>query len=219
MDFFKVGKEAKEEMERGTGDFIPNFFLRKGRSAVITFLDGDLQDDSFMCPHYWIHEAKDSVGFFVKVPCIKGYTPFGGNCSLCDNTVGVSSFVCTFSVLHHNYTTKAGKEIPFLKSLYTVKKRVLTQLISYASKRKGLTGWVVEVSRSNDQKSPASGDMFDFVEKVNLKEFTRTHSVDTTPFIYKDAIKLYTPTEIEGMGILPNGTSEEEEVPDKAIPF
>jgi len=102
-------------------------------------------------------------------------------CPICEGK-DKPALVSVFSVLDLvPYTTKAGNILPFTRKLFVAKPRTMDILQSYAMKRGGLTGWIVDTTRATS-KDASVGSAFDFQHKVDpaeaAKKYVRTYKKD-----------------------------------------
>ena len=208
------------------------FYLKGGEDGFITFLDGDLiaggdEDGMLDCDIVKLHTVRyrDRWTDFVCIAdeevcplCVEGNDPVLVGC---------------FTVLDHRAikgVKNPDKVYQNEKKLFLAKRITLQRLIKIANRDtvQGLTGWTVEVSRS-DAKVAKVGDDFDFRVRHTIAEVATAYpeaEVDV-PTDYIKELPHYSAETLRGMGIGANTappTSESEIVPDSdsdsgTVPF
>jgi hypothetical protein len=187
-----AAKEASGKMKR--------FWLKENEEKVVTFLDGDLGPDGSL-QFVSFHEHNLQVnGQWQQFICTKDVEP----CPLC-NTGEKSSYMGVFTVINHSpYVIKngpnAGKVLKDFRSLYAATFTTLQKLRHFASKRNGLTGWRVEISRMAD-KDPKVGSMFQFMGHQTKAELVEVYKEEAEPANYGKELTWMSAAEIVKLGI------------------
>ena len=191
----KTGKEAWQDMEKeeeekasnSNGTALYRFRVKPDEERRITFLDGNIDDEGYLDIVTWKeHRVLDtSTGRYIEVACLE---PMGEPCPACEANERRSVVGGMTVIDHSDYTVKngpnAGKVLRDLKRLFVAKPKTLKVLRKMAAKRGGLAGCTFDVSRQDD-KSPAVGDVFDFVDKNNLQDIKASYGdkADPVPMI------------------------------------
>lgn len=176
----KRGKAAQEEMEKYDKDAEKHFeemnrmwrfWVPKGESATVTFVDGDLLDDGTLDMLTFREHMVKVNGEWENYVCIAEQEP----CPICEGG-DFPSLVGVLTILdHRSVKGKKGvyKDTP---RLYVAKKGTIKLLQQAATKRGGLAGCTFEISRLNEN-DPTVGGSFDFERKRSVaecqKEYTR----------------------------------------------
>lgn len=217
LSFIKRGKQAqaisdqeekKAEM-RGKNNIF-RFWMPKGESSSITFLDGDLMDGILDIPFYHEHNVNMNGSWMNWFICTQDEEP----CPICEGG-GTSSYVGVMTVIDHGeYTSKKDGVVHKDNiKLFIAKRDTIKLLQKYAVKRGGLRGCTFDVARTGD-KSPAVGSAFDFTEKLTEQQLvqkyksTKVGELDRSkPVNYDEYLKgLYQPaSELRKLGF---GSSE-----------
>ncbi len=155
-DFGDHIKEAEKEAARGRG--VSRFWMPPDSTKEIIILD----DEPFCI---WEHALKINEKWKGNEhTCRKG---IGDSvCPLCQS--GANRYYVGFLTIldHTGFEDKEGKQHTNLRRLFPMKSDTLNRFAKFKERKKSLVGWKVEVTRSG-KKSPAVGDMFDFIEKVD----------------------------------------------------
>lgn len=213
MGFLKKGKAAqqlhkaadqkaeaaKAAYEAGT---VRRFFIKREdeEEATITFLDGDLDDDGMLdAVTLWEHNLKINGKWGNIHPC----TQLQEECPICEG--GDNPYLITlFTIIdHREWTDKNGNKHSNERKLFACKREVFKRLQKIAAKRGGLAGCTFEVSRSPSDKSPATGDSFDFVEKRTLKQIAKALGLDaeeSVPYDYEEVIEYLNAKQLRKLG-------------------
>jgi len=212
LSFIKRGKQAqaiadqeekKAEM-RGKNNIF-RFWIPKGESTSITFLDGDLVDGILDIPFYHEHNVNMNGSWMNWFICTQDEEP----CPICEGG-GSASYVGVMTVIDHGeYTSKKdGVVHKDNVKLFVAKRDTIKLLQKYAVKRGGLRGCTFDVSRTGD-KSPAVGSAFDFTEKLTEQQLaakykpSKAGELDRSKAVnYEDYLKgLYQPaSELRKLG-------------------
>ena len=163
-------EQASERASR-TGAF--NFFVKKGESARIVFLE----DEPGALVYQLTHKVGDRYEYFICVGDSADYRDLEKRPSL----VGYFTIVQLGEFKGKNGTVKNPKRMLAAKS------QTLDILKRHFAKRGGLYGRVFEVSRSNNDKSPAAGDMWDYEETLDTDALSKL-SEDLTPINFEEAL-------------------------------
>lgn len=166
-------EEKRIEEQQAQKGKMWRFWLEKGESAAVTFVDGFLTDKGILdCFMYREHSLMLNGKWGNHFVCTSEQEP----CPICE--VGDNpSLVGVFTIIdHREYTSKKGDKFTDTPRLFVAKRGTLKQLQQLASKRDGLAGCTFDVSRMGEQAA-AVGDVFDFTEKQEVsvlrKKFVR----------------------------------------------
>lgn len=156
MSFYVTGDDATKAMENEKKAMqdrfkYPDFFIKPGMQANITFLD----DDRFSVYEHMIFNGKRP----------EVYTCMGDGCPLCE--VGNKRYLATFFTIidHSEIQTKRGL-IKNEKKLYRAKMRVAAKLEVRRKNLKGLKYKVFQVMRT-DEKESAVGEDINYIKEVS----------------------------------------------------
>lgn len=192
----ELQKEAQGKLWR--------FFIKEGEEARITFVDGELSDEGFLLPPRFFEHMVKHNGKWTNFVCPEKTNPHSGqHCPLCE-TGDKPSLVAAFTIIDHRIvSSKDGtKTYKDRKRLYVVKQQTFEMLNKLAVKRDGLVGTTWDVSRVGE-KSPAAGNMFDYVGRETLKDLQETFKEEVmvdgkkvtqtyfTPANYEEEIPYY----------------------------
>lgn len=140
-----------------------------GDDFSLTILDGGLNEDGFLDGAYWAEHTCFIGGRYENFVCIAEQEP----CPICESNENASMVLGLTVVDWTPFTFKqgprAGLTIPCSLKALICKQTTMKVLQKQATKRGGLEGCMFEVSRSSD-KSPAVGDMYEFVEKYPISD-------------------------------------------------
>ena len=175
----KRGKAAQEAMDKYEKDAEAHwedknrmwrFWLNKGDTARVTFVDGNLLPDGTLdILTFREHTCKvnDDWENFV---CIAEQEP----CPICEGG-NFPSLVGVLTIIDHR--TYKGKKAVYKDNqrLYVAKKGTIKLLQQAATKRNGLAGGTFEISRLNDN-DPNVGGSFDFEEKRTVAECQKAYT-------------------------------------------
>jgi hypothetical protein len=159
------------------------FWLNKGDSAKVTFVDGDLDPTAgvLLPPRYYEHTIMVN-GDWVNFVCPEKTNPESGEkCPFCA-TNDRPSLVALFTIIDHR--TSYGKNdktkvYQNQRRLYVAKSTTFEILNKLAAKRGGLAGLRIEISRVGD-KSPGVGDTFDCEEKLPIDQLQASYQMERT---------------------------------------
>lgn len=174
----RIDKEDEKQKERGNRAF--RHYLPVGSSQEITFVDGLKSPHGYQVPFSFMeHNLLIGDSYKNWCTCIKGLKVKGKKqaCPLC--RAGNRPYLATaYTIIDHNHwVDKNGNPHENERKLFVCKTKVAKILKRAASKRGGLRGWRTEISREGD-KSPNTGDSFDWSEKTKLP-------ADCQPFDYR----------------------------------
>lgn len=157
--YAEAEKKAKEIDERKSNS-IYRFWMPKGTTTRIVFLDDNP-------PVYDEHNLQINGSWKNWFTCKK---QFGEECSICEG--GTYAYTAgAYTILDGSeWTDKKGAVHKDEKKLYIAKMDTLKKLKQISAKRGGLRGCVFEVTRTDGDKSPGTGDMFDFEYKMTEEE-------------------------------------------------
>jgi len=203
MSWFATGYDAivEEDTRKKDASRVSRFWMPQDAEKVVTFVDDDTT------PREVIHDGqkyKLEVPFVVKehqmqlnghwrnfFTCLR---PMGQTCPICENSDSRASQVAVYTVIDHSeWEDRNGTKHKDELKLYVVKTSSSTYklLQKLASKRKGLRGCTVTISRLGD-KSPNVGNSYDFEEKVELDESIQAYN-------YLDCFAPKSADELEGI--------------------
>jgi len=175
----KRGKAATQAMEKYDQDAekyfadknrMWRFWLPKGESARVTFIDGNLLPDGTLDILTFREHTQQVNGDWETFVCIAETEP----CPLCEGG-DFPSLVGVLSIIdHRSFKGKKGvyKDTP---KLYVAKKGTIKLLQQYATKRDGLAGATFEISRLGEN-DPNVGGSFDFEEKKSITELQKMYT-------------------------------------------
>jgi len=205
--WIKRGREAKEQWSKQNkkdDDKRKNlsfrFFLPRGKSAMITFLDGKINDEGILdCPMYYEHQLHMNGSWKNWFVCVGTE----GACPICEGTGKEPAYVMALSVIDHSKFTskKDQKEYKNQRRLFVFKRDTLKMLISLAKMQGGsLVGLTFRVSRSDEERSPNVGDDFDFQGKSSVEGLKKKYGDQADPFDYEKALPYVPAEELRKMG-------------------
>ena len=178
------------------------------KDYLITFLDGDLDEDGEFNPPLWEEHTVPKNGGYENVVCTKQVE---GSCPICD--AGDNPALCgaLTVIVHTPYKIKKGKRqgetITDRRQLYVFKTTTLKQLQKQANKRGGLAGCTYEVSRSGP-KTARVGDTMEFIEKRTHAQLVEKYGEELCVAAdIEEEITYHTPDEIEKLGLVQGGGS------------
>ena len=222
-----VAKEdARIEAARAAGSGPRRYWLPRDAEGLISFLDGELDQDTGMLDAlcYHEHQARINGRWTNWFACIEDDEP----CPLCQDMDGGSktvnrSLVSPFTVIDHNkWTDKEGNDRQHEKRWFVCKRDTFKRLAKVAARRGGLAGVTFEVSRIGD-KSPSVGSDFDYVEKNSLKKLAKKYGLkkkDIAPIDHEAQINYLSADELRklgfGQGSAPVGSEDTEAVKGKS---
>lgn len=195
-----AGKHFNELKTRQESDRLEVKYFdlkRPGDSAEVVFLDGDLCEDGYpSCPTLYQHTV-----FLDKKPTRYACTKSEGNCPLCEENVP-KAFVGLFTVF--NVSGIKGKDGQYYykntRQIFAAKQSVFVKLAGLAKNRNGLRGWKCTIQRTNDEKAPRTGDLFDFTKQVDLAKIEAKLPGESMPFNYQEVVLQLTSSELRAKG-------------------
>jgi len=178
MSWFATGKDgmAKAEEYESNLSLIRNtkrsfwFRLKRGETCRITFLDN---------PEFFfkIHTVKVEDRY-LPITCISDVE----TCPLCE-AGNTPSYVRAGTIINHNeFRAKNGNVYKNQKQVIVFKsiaKKVIAKLAK--NNNKTLQYAVVEVERTDAPKSLQSGDLFDFLKRLNAEKVKKFAPPDVDP--------------------------------------
>lgn len=214
--FLKTGKSAHAAMEKAEAekkqrdmqrkDEVRRFWMPEDSETVITFLDGDLDEDGiFVTPCYAEHNMYMNGNWRNWFPCVAESEP----CPLCElaedknSKVSRASLVTLFTVIDHSEFESNGKVYKDQVKLFVSKFETTKKLLKLAQKYGGLTGVTFDVSRGGSQSSSV-GEMFVYDQKNTLDDLKNTFETEQNKVIaldYAKVIKYYTAHDLAQLGI------------------
>lgn len=199
-------EDARIETARQAMTGLRRFWLPQDKDSRITFLDGDLDEETglldVMC--YYEHNVYLNGNWRNWFVCIEDEEP----CPLCQemdmgNKQVTRSLVFPFTIIDHDvWTDRNGNTHQDEKRLFVAKRDTFKRLSKMASKRGGLTGVTFDVSRVGE-RSPAVGSDFDFVEQQSIKKVAKKYGLnksDLVPATYDDEIIYKSASELRKFG-------------------
>lgn len=192
----KRGKAAQQAMDTYEKDAEKHFaemnrmwrfWIPKGETAPITFVDGNLLPDGTLDILTFREHSVQVNGEWDQFVCIAETEP----CPLCEGG-DFPSLVGVLTIIdHRTYKSKKGKGVyKDTPKLFVAKKNTIKLLQQMATKRDGLAGCRFDVSRLNDN-DPNVGGSFDFESKTPVeklaKELTRKSKDGKTETVFKPA--------------------------------
>lgn len=201
VGFLKTGSDAnsalQHEEEKIASSNTFDFYIKKGGpSAIITFLDGDLDDNGMLKLVQFSQHSIQVNGKWTSEICINYDQP----CPMCQ--AGNKAALChAFTVIDHTpYTMKDGTEKAFTVKKFIAKRTTVKLLQKYATKHGGLAGCTFEISRVGDN-SPSVGDTLDFEAKNDLESICKKFEVEG-PLDYAEVLIPSTREELAQMGMV-----------------
>lgn len=196
--------EAEKEKRKAEQGKMWRFWLEKGEEGRITFVDGDLNADGYLVPpRFYEHQLYLNGNWNNLFVCPEKTNPDGGEkCPICEGG-DRPSLVALFTVIdHRTFKSKDGdKSYTNTPKILVAKSQSFDLLNKLAQKRGGLAGVTFDVSRSKADKSPAVGDLFDFVEKNEIevlkKKYTREITVDEKGVSKKKVVSVFVPADYD----------------------
>jgi len=209
----KRGSAAKEAMDKYEKDAEKHFedmnrmwrfWIPKGESARVTFVDGDLLEDGTLDILTFREHTVKVNGEWEQFVCIAEQEP----CPICEGG-DFPSLVGVLTIIDHR--EHKGKKAVYKDNprLYVAKKNTIKLLQQNATKRNGLAGATFEISRLGEN-DPTVGGSFDFEEKRSMAEcqkaYTRkdkkTNKTNTVfaPADYEKEIVYLTGKKLRAMG-------------------
>jgi hypothetical protein len=187
--FLKTGAESAKLAQRAAAEAearrleqgkMFRFWMKEKEEARITFVDGDLNAEGFLCPpRYYEHNLFLSGTWNNFYLCPEKTAPEAGDkCPICESG-DKPALVALFTVIDHRQIqsrdkTKIWKDT---KKILVAKTQTYELLNKHAMKRNGLAGCTFDASRVGD-KSASVGSMFDFVEKKPVEELKKIYLID-----------------------------------------
>jgi hypothetical protein len=167
MSLFNRGYDDLEQIEKEieakrSSNKVHRFWMPVGKTTRIVFLDDKP-------PVYEEHNPQINGSWKHWFTCNK---MFGEPCSHCE--AGTYAYTAgAYTIIDGTeWVDKKGKTHKNEKKLFVAKIDTLKKLKQISAKRGGLRGCVFEVSRTGD-KSPGTGDMFDFEKKLSEEELKK----------------------------------------------
>lgn len=201
-------KIAQEASGKAFRFFIGKAFI--GQDFDITFLDGDLLEDSSLNLSTWDEHFVQSGGKWRNFVCLKP-----DYCPICaaGNT---SALVAAFTVIDHSdYVIEKGEKkgsvVTNQKKLFMAKRQTVAVLQKIAQKNGGLRGWHFQTSRSNAQ-SPSVGDLFQPIQKYSEDDLHNLYGKDkdgnwfANPLNYAEEAPYVPREDMEKLGVGELGT-------------
>lgn len=161
----KDAEKHFEEMNR-----MWRFWIPKGETARVTFIDGNLLEDGTLDILTFREHSVKVNGDWQQFVCIAEQEP----CPICEGG-DFPSLVGVLTIIDHR--SYKGKKAVYKDNqrLYVAKKQTIKALQQAATKRNGLAGATFEISRLNDN-DPNVGGGFDFEEKRSIDECKKAYT-------------------------------------------
>lgn len=214
--FLKTGNAAKQAMEKAEvekkqrdmahSDEVRRYWMPEDSETVITFLDGDVDEDGiFTTPCYAEHNMFLNGNWRNWFPCVGENEP----CPLCEmaedknNKTSRATLITLFTVIDHSEFESGGKVYKDQIKLFAAKFETTKKLLKMAQKYGGLAGVTFDVSRGGSQ-STAVGDTFIYDQKNTLEDLANTFGTEKQkiqPLDYAKVLKYYTADDLAGLGI------------------
>ncbi len=193
---YDAGNEEAEAQKSRRRGGVQRFWLPQDKSATVVFLDGEdppvYREHNVQIDGSWknwftcIQGMKDSKGQTMRCPaCRAGNKPY---------------MAVAYTVVDRTeWKDKNGNQHKDEVKLLVVKDGVFPLLEKMNTKRKGLTGCVVEVTRSKKENSASTGDIWDYEDKMpaaDLKaEFPEAATLDyeklLAPRTYDELVDIF----------------------------
>ncbi len=212
-------EEAKADAMKKDGP--RRFYIPKGKEGVgITFLDGNLDADGVLdVPMLYEHNLNINNSWLNWFPCTANEEP----CPICEQG-DKPSLVAAFSVIDHSeWEDKKGVAHKDEVRLLIAKRGTLKVLQKLAKTRGGLAGPTWQVSRTENDKSPSVGDIFEFMEKKPVAALLKLYK-GAALINYEKAFGYKTAQELRDLGFGKEGGGmggshgdDGEGVPQKAV--
>jgi hypothetical protein len=213
----------RELMGRTRRFFIPKPTRQEGASKVVILLDDSLDSLISVREHGYFPEKGKPPVFFT---CLDG-----SGAAVCPDCEGrdKTSFTAFLSLFNTSeWTDKQNKAHRNQKELFPMKADQLALFRRMVEKNGGKTrGMVVEVFRTNADKSHPTGDSFEFVEKIDFRSKQhldkynlyddKRKPLDSTPINYLEELKPETEEErrtwLNANGFEGGGAETEDQIP------
>jgi len=180
-----VAEQAAQDLrDKDKGAF--RFWIPKGAETSVTFLDGDLDENGLLdIPVFYEHNLKLNGKWGNLFVCTRDSEP----CPLCETGNTPSCCAALTVIDHSSYVSKKdNKTYADNVKLMIIKSGTRKDLQRLAVKRQGLTGCTFDVSRKNEDKSPAVGDLFDFSQKLSPEDLEAKWGDKSKPLDYAKEI-------------------------------
>lgn len=236
--FLKKGAESKKlaETEKAQAALRQNdigkpwrFFMGRGESTYITFVDGEVDHEGHLVPpRLYEHNLKINGKYGNLFVCPEQSEPEAGyKCPICAQGDRPTLY-SAFTIIDHSVTSSKDGQKTYQdqRRLFMATPKTYERLYKIAQKRGGLAGARFEVSRSEEKMAPAVGDFYDFEDKKPVEElvgkwvneYTRDgEKVREDQFVaidYDTAFSYYTPEELLSMPMFGgNGVSNTPSAP------
>lgn len=205
LSFLKRGADAKqtiasaEEKAKLRGIQRANrFWVKEGNTAVLTFLDGELDSDGVLfLPVYYEHNVQLNGKWGNFYACTQDNEP----CPICEGGASAALVGLVTVIDHSEYTDKQGVVHKDQVRLFAAKRETMKQLQMMATKRGGLRGCSFDVARTGD-KSASVGNVFDFNGKLTEQQLVAKFGDKAVPMDYDTALASinYPAKELRKMG-------------------
>lgn len=218
--------QKTEQRKAPPTKWINRFWINRGETTTITFLDGDLDElGNWQQPGVFEHFVQIS-GRWTNVACLKnsgGLPDQNVYCPLCEeqDDSGGSKYRpymgVFFSIIDHSvYVDRRGESHTNQTKVLLAKSMTSTNLLRHAQKRGGLRGVKFEVTRSDIPTSAAVGDQWEFEEKISDVELAARYP-DIEVIDYSKAINVMSRAELEQAGFGINMIRNENALSDEEL--
>ncbi len=200
-------EEAKAEERKAEAGKLWRFRMAPEGEGQITFLDGSLDKEGDLDIFMFYEHTLRLNGEWENFVCTNEADQ-SVPCPICESG-DKASLVGVLTVIDHTpHTIKrgpnAGKVIKNTRKLFVAKRGSIELLRKLGVKRGGLAGCTFDVIRGDD-KTPAVGSTFDFVQKfTNLGEIAEKYGLKTEDVQvanYAEEVRFRTPDELIALGV------------------
>jgi hypothetical protein len=193
-------EEARAEERQAMNGRMFRFWIEPGGSALITFLDGDINDEGMLdAPTYLEHRVFHN-GEWRNYVCIQESEP----CPICE-AGDQPTLAAALTVIDHRkiVAKKSGKVHEHERKLFVMTRTTLKDLTLIAQKQKGLRHMTFEVDRG-EKKNPRVGNLFTPKDK-NTKALLLQHfgKDRVEPAVYASEIPYFGRAKLIEMGFAP----------------
>ncbi len=189
-------EESKAQQAAQEKGKLWRFYLKDNEERRVTFLDGDLDASGMLDIFMYYEHTVFHNGKWTQFPCVAEQEP----CPICESGER-AALVGVFTVVDHTpFKKKDGSTIERSRRLYVAKRNTVKILQTLATKREGLAGCTFDISRSGD-KSPSAGNLFDFIQKDDMKDVAAAWGDDGKPADYSTEIVYRTRAQLIELGL------------------
>lgn len=204
------GKHMKKAKEESQGRVPLRFWLNKGTTKEILFLD---DEPKFLYEHRIKTIGKNGKVKWREFTCRRGMTP---GCPYCLSEM-YRSYIGFLTVLDlTGYRDERGDEHTNIRKLFAMGLSLADRFARWKKKKDGLTGWIVECVRNETNSNSALGDDFEFVKRIpdlsKAKEYFFTSKLEggkAKPSEPYDYATILAPHSVEEMKMIQEGLGED----------